>query len=118
MTLTFKSKVLKKGQFKNILETVKKANYLGAYIIVRHLIGNFWEYIAFKDNEFYSVYITIKPKWYKLFSKNPYTEKEIKGICTWLVNAACATIETLNKKKLEEEAKKDDKGTKKPEKAI
>ena len=85
----------------------KKAHYQGCFIIVRHVGGNVWEYLMFRKQEFYAAYMIVKPQWWRNFVREQYTPQQVKGICQRLVDMACATIETLDKKEAEERLKAD-----------
>ena len=80
-----------------MLEVHKRGDYLGGDIVVRHIIGVFWEYVMWKDGQFYSAYAVLRPQWWRRFFKNQYTKAQIDGVCNWLINAACATAEGLDK---------------------
>ncbi len=93
-----------------MFKVYKKATYAGTFIIIRQVGVKYWEYILFKAGDFYSAYMVVKPQWWRMFFKNPYTDRQIQGICQRLVNMATATVDLLNKRRDKKEKEKRDGG--------
>lgn len=83
-----------------ILKTVEYKNFK---IIVRQ-IGWMFEYLVAIHKNIYATNIIVKPRWYKRFSANPYSDKELKAIIGMIHKMAETTINSVyykNKKSID-----------------
>lgn len=84
------------------MKTLKQVNYQGCPVIIRQISKWVFEYILLFEGQFYGMHIKNKLKWwqwYRVFTKETTTPKEIQSLIRFLEKAAETTIETLKTKK-------------------
>jgi hypothetical protein len=79
-----------------VLGQIKHKN--GSILTRRY--GNIFDFVLYYNNNFYSQYIEIKPKWYKRFFKEPFTKEEINKCAKLLTDMACEIVDDFRSKKL------------------
>lgn len=77
---------------KYTIKILKTAEYRNFKIIVRQIDWMF-EYLIAIHKNIYAANIIVKPKWHRIFSANPYSDKEKKAIIGMINRMAEATID-------------------------
>jgi len=91
-----------------MIKIFKKFNYKNCPVIIRQTDRWTYEYLLLFKGQFYGTFIKNKLKWYqwwRIFKKDIATDKETNGMIHFLTKAAETTIETLLKKKENENKK-------------
>jgi len=79
-----------------VLGQIKHKN--GSILTRRY--NNLFDFVLYYNNNFYSHYIELKPKWYKRYFKEPFTKKEIKDCSKLLIDLACEMVDGMRSKDL------------------
>ena len=75
---------------------LKKTEYKNHPIYIRRLDKHF-EFLLIFNNNIYSQYITLIPKWLDMFKGDPFSEKDIKDVTAILIGKARELINELSK---------------------
>jgi len=80
-----------------MIQTFKPKKYRKCPIYFRKVGIDMWEYFVIIKNELYTAHYILKPRWWKRYFKEPFSNKE-KQACLFLVEkAAETTVDTILK---------------------
>ena len=93
------SVVKEKKPGRTLIHTYAIHKFKGFEIFIRRIGIKVWEYWIVIDGKLYTAHVIIKPKWWRIWLRDPYTYYETRGSLNLLQKMSETTIDTvLNKK--------------------